>query len=414
MYSIIDIESNGAAFREEQITEIAIYKFDGHQILDQFISMVNPQSEITPYVQKLTGITQNMVKTAPKFHEIAKRIVEITENSTIVGHNVDFDYRMLRQSFSALGFDFERETIDTIPLARKLIPDEKSYSLSKLCKSIGIPLTDKHRAAGDARATLDLFKLLMLKDQSAEIIQKQQEEARAKTDSNRIKILLENLPSKKGIVYFQDDKGKILYLDFFTDLYRISKNILNSKAKKWNVVQQLTSQIHYELVGNEVLARIMMLNKKITKDERALFGLFYIEEKYAIKRLSTQKKINPFLKLKTFSQASKVLKYVQDNPDFQDVEKFKKVIHLKGRNELWLSEGRTIGEKSFLIIENGALKSYGFYELHHQIKSREKINKLKIDVSFEPKLVENYLKLALLKNYFEIFPLPRAIEISED
>ncbi|MGS0747820.1 3'-5' exonuclease [Halpernia sp. GG3] len=90
MYSIIDIESNGAAFREEQITEIAIYKFDGHQVLDQFISMVNPQSEITPFVQKLTGITQNMVRTAPKFHEIAKRIVEITQNTTVVGHNVRF------------------------------------------------------------------------------------------------------------------------------------------------------------------------------------------------------------------------------------------------------------------------------------------------------------------------------------
>ncbi|WP_417428364.1 PolC-type DNA polymerase III [Halpernia sp.] len=408
MYSIIDIESNGGAFREEQITEIAIYKFDGHQILDQFISIVNPQSEITPYVQKLTGITQNMVRTAPKFHEIAKRIVEITENSTIVGHNVEFDYRMLRQSFAALGFDFERETIDTIPLARKLIPDEKSYSLSKLCKSIGIPLTEKHRAGGDARATLDLFKLLMLKDQSAEIIQKQQEEARSKSELNKIKKLIENLPSKKGLVYFQDENGKLLYVDFVTDLYRTSKSFLNSKAKKWNHIQQLTSQIHYELVGNEVLARIMMLNKKITKDEHALFGLFFINEKYVIKRLSSIKKIKPLLKLKTFSQASKVLKYIEEKTEFQDFENFTNEINLENRNELWLSEGRTLGEKSFLIIENGALKSYGFYELYHQIKSRDKIDKLKIDISFEPKLLENYLKLALLKNYFKIEALPNA------
>lgn len=405
MYSIIDIESNGGAFREEQITEIAIYRFDGHQILDQFISMVNPQSEITPYVQKLTGITQNMVRTAPKFHEIAKRIVEITENSTVVGHNVDFDYRMLRQSFAALGFDFERETIDTIPLARKLVPDEKSYSLSKLCKSIGIPLTEKHRAGGDARATLDLFKLLMLKDQSEEIIQKQQDEARSKSELNKNKKLIENLPSKKGLVYFQDDKGKILHVDFVTDLYRISKSILNSKARKWNVVQQLTSQIHYELVGNEVLARIMMLNKKITKDERSLFGLFYLDEKYSIRRLSSVKKTKPLLKLKNFSQASKVLKYVEEKPEFQDFENFENLINLKERNELWLSEGRTLGEKSFLIIENGILKSYGFYELYHQIKSRKMIDKLKIDVNFKPALMENYLKMALLKNYFEIQPL---------
>ncbi|SFI38703.1 3'-5' exonuclease [Halpernia frigidisoli] len=404
MYSIIDIESNGAAFREEQITEIAIYKFDGHQILDQFISMVNPLSEITPFVQKLTGITPNMVRTAPKFFEIAKRIVEITENTTVVGHNVDFDYRMLRQSFGALGFEFERETIDTIPLARKLIPDEKSYSLSKLCKSIGIPLTEKHRAGGDARATLDLFKLLMLKDQSAEIIQKQQEEARSKTFLNKIRKLTENLPSKKGLVYFQDENGKLLYLDFVTDLYRISKNVLNSKAKKWYHIQQLTEQINYELVGNEVLARIMMLNKKITKDERALFGLFFINEKFSIKRLTSVKKIKPLVKLKTFSQSSKVLKYAEE---FSDFETFNSIINLEDRNELWISEGRTLGEKSFIIIENGILSGFGFYELYHQIKSWEMIKKLKIDISFEPKLLENYLKLALLKNYFEIISIPK-------
>ena len=408
MYSIIDIESNGAAFREEQITEIAIYKFDGHQVLDQFISMVNPQSEITPFVQKLTGITQNMVRTAPKFHEIAKRIVEITQNTTVVGHNVDFDYRMLRQSFSALGFEFERETIDTIPLARKLIPEEKSYSLSKLCKSIGIPLTEKHRAGGDARATLDLFKLLMLKDQSAEIIQKQQEEARSKTFSNKIKKLTENLPSKKGLIYFQDENGKLLHLDYVTDLYRISKNILNSKAKKWYHIQQLSEQINYELVGNEVLARILMLNKKITKDERALFGLFFINEKFSIKRLTSVKKIKPLVKLKTFSQASKVLKYAEEKAEFKDFENFNSIINLEDRNELWISEGRTLGEKSFLIIENGVLTGFGFYELYHQIKSWDKIKKLKIEILFEPKLLENYLKLALLKNYFEIIPLPKA------
>lgn len=406
MYSIIDIESNGGAFREEQIIEIAVYKFDGHKIVDQFISMVNPETTITPFVQKLTGISQNMVRTAPKFHEIAKRIVEITQHTTIVGHNVEFDYRMLRQSFARFGFDYEMETIDTIPLARKLIPDEESYSLSKLCRSIGIPLTEKHRAGGDARATLDLFKLLMLKDQSAEIIQSQQEDARSKNALIEIRKLTENLPTKKGLVYFQDKTGKILYLDFVTDLYRISKSILNSKAKKYQIIQQETTQIHYELVGNEVLARIMMLNKKITKDERSLFGLYYLDEKFAVKRLTSIKKVKPLLKLKTFSQASKVLKYVTEKAEFQDFENFRSLINLENRTELWLSEGRTLGEKSFLIIENGILKSYGFYELYHQIKTLDKLNKLKIEILFEPKLMENYLKFALLKNYFKIIPIP--------
>ena len=104
MYSVIDIESNGAGFRKENIIEIAIYKYDGHEIVDQFITLVNPESEITPFVQRLTNISQKMVKSAPRFHEIAKRIVEITQNTTLVGHNIEFDYRMLRQEFKRLGY----------------------------------------------------------------------------------------------------------------------------------------------------------------------------------------------------------------------------------------------------------------------------------------------------------------------
>lgn len=77
MYSIIDIESNGAGYRKECIIDIAIYRYDGQKIIDQFISLVNPESDITPFVQKLTNITPKMVKTAPKFHEIARRIVEL-------------------------------------------------------------------------------------------------------------------------------------------------------------------------------------------------------------------------------------------------------------------------------------------------------------------------------------------------
>ena len=107
MYSVIDIESNGAGFREECIIELAIFVYDGHEVVDQFITLINPEAEITQYVQKLTGITPKMVKRAPKFHEIAKRVIEMTENTTLVGHNVEFDYRMLRQSFRRLGFDFQ-------------------------------------------------------------------------------------------------------------------------------------------------------------------------------------------------------------------------------------------------------------------------------------------------------------------
>lgn len=87
MYVILDIETTGGKYNEEGVTEIAIHKFDGHTVVDQFISLVNPEKDIQPFVVNLTGINNNMLKTAPKFYEVAKRIVEITEDAVIVAHN---------------------------------------------------------------------------------------------------------------------------------------------------------------------------------------------------------------------------------------------------------------------------------------------------------------------------------------
>ena len=182
MYAILDIEATGGKLGEESIIEIAVYKYDGKNIVDQFISLVNPEKKIDYYVQKLTHITDKMVLTAPKFHEIAKRIVEITDDCILVGHNVMFDYRMLKQEFDRLGYNFEKEWIDTFEYSEKLIPDLPSYSLGKLCESLGIIVTDRHRASGDARATVSLFKLLLDKD-SQKIITKKNRVATTKENT---------------------------------------------------------------------------------------------------------------------------------------------------------------------------------------------------------------------------------------
>ena len=96
MYAIVDIETTGGKFNEEGITEIAIYRYDGDKVIDQFSSLVNPEKEIQPFVQRLTGINSKMLINAPKFYELAKRIIDITTDCIIVAHNADFDYRMLR------------------------------------------------------------------------------------------------------------------------------------------------------------------------------------------------------------------------------------------------------------------------------------------------------------------------------
>ena len=115
--------------------------------------MVNPEIPIQPFVVKLTGINNHMLVNAPKFFEIAKRIIEITQDCIIVAHNASFDYRILRTEFRRLGYDFQSHTICTVALSQRLLPEQPSHSLGKLVRSLGIPVTDRHRASGDAFAT---------------------------------------------------------------------------------------------------------------------------------------------------------------------------------------------------------------------------------------------------------------------
>ncbi|MDF2551581.1 MAG: polymerase subunit epsilon [Chryseobacterium sp.] len=407
MYSIIDIESNGAGFRKECIIDIAIYRYDGHKIVDQFISLVNPESDITPFVQKLTNITPNMVKTAPKFHELAKRVIEITEGTTLVGHNIDFDYRMLRQSFQRLGYDFKINTLDTIPLAKKLIPDEVSYSLGKLVRSLGIPLVNAHRAEGDARATLELFKLLVSKDTDNEIIQEQHEETNAKTYINKIKLLTQDLPGEKGFVYFQNESGKIIFSDYVQDINRFSKKLFNSKSKKFIEIQKNVEQVNFELTGTDIIAKLIQNSKNIKKRETLPFGLYFRNNKYIVEKNTLNKQEKPILKFRSFTQGSKAVQFIGKIEEFSDVEAFKKKIDFKKRNELWLGGGRKLGEKLFLIIENGKVVSYGFYDLFTQIQTLSKISKLKLDLPLSTADLNNELQLALLRGDFETLPLPK-------
>ncbi|WPO82915.1 3'-5' exonuclease [Chryseobacterium sp. JJR-5R] len=407
MYSIIDIESNGAGYRKECIIDIAIYRYDGQKIVDQFISLVNPESDITPFVQKLTNITPKMVRTAPKFHEIAKRVIEITANTTLVGHNIDFDYRMLRQSFQRLGYDYKINTLDTIPLAKKLIPDEASYSLGKLVKSLGIPLTNHHRADGDARATLELFKLLILKDTQNEIIQEHHEESNAKTYINKIKVLTQDLPNEKGFVYFQDESGRIIFSDHVQDINKFSKKIFNSKSKRWEAVQEDTEQINYELTGTDIIAKLILNSKGIRKREILPFGLYYRNSKYIVEKNKLNKDEKPILKFKSFTQGSKAVQFISKLEEYNEVEAFKNKINFKKKNGLWLGTGRKLGEKLFLIVENGKVVSYGFYELFTQIQTLSKLSKLKIDLLFQSSDLNNDLQLALIRGDFETLPLPK-------
>lgn len=407
MFCIIDTETNGGKYRHEKLMDIAIFRYDGHKIVDQFMSLVNPEAEISPFVQRLTSITPKMVKTAPKFHEIAKRIIEITEGCTLVGHNIEFDYRILRQSFKELGYHFKINTLDTIPLAKELIPEAESYSLGKLSKALGIAITDRHRAAGDARATLELFKILDNKDLDNKIIQKQYNETNAKNYPNKVKELTRDLPNEKGIVYFQNEEGKILYSSYTDDLQKFSKKLLNSDSEKWKPIQQHSEKIYFDLTGSDLLSTLIMISKGIHKKRRLPFGLYYRKEKFWVEKTTINPSEKPFVKFHTYTQGLKALRMLNTKEEFKNIETFKNTISLKKRNEIGVFQGRTLGEQAFLVLQNGKIDSYGFFELHSQISSKAKLEKLKIPLKNPSTIIENELQLALLKGEIKIYTLPK-------
>ncbi len=212
MYAVVDIETTGGKFNEEGITEIAIHKFDGHQIVDSFISLVNPERDIQPFVVNLTGINNKMLRNAPKFFEVAKRIIEITTDCILVAHNTSFDYRILRTEFKRLGFEFERKTLCTVELSKQLIPDLESYKLGRLCRTLGIPVTDRHRANGDALATVKLLQLLLDKDLGKTIITATVKQELITELSPKLTTIIDDLPTKTGVYYIHKADGKIIYI----------------------------------------------------------------------------------------------------------------------------------------------------------------------------------------------------------
>jgi len=161
VYAVIDIETNGGSQKTGKITEIAIYIFDGKQITDSFVSLINPESLIPYQITRLTGIDNRMTSEAPKFYEVAKKIVEMTAGRTFVAHNVNFDYGFIRKEFKELGYDFRCKTLCTVKLSRKYIPGLDSYSLGNICDKLGITINNRHRAGGDALATVYLLKELL-------------------------------------------------------------------------------------------------------------------------------------------------------------------------------------------------------------------------------------------------------------
>ena len=168
MYAIIDIETTGNRYKFGKITEIAIYQHNGQEITGEFSTLINPEIDIPVFITRLTGISNEMVKNAPKFYEVAKKIIEMTAGRIFIAHNVSFDYKFVQEEYKRLGYDYRQKTMCTVKMSKKLLPGHRSYSLGKLCSDLDIKIDGRHRAAGDALATVKLFEILVEKNKTAE------------------------------------------------------------------------------------------------------------------------------------------------------------------------------------------------------------------------------------------------------
>lgn len=426
MYAIIDIETTGGQFNEEGITEIAIYKYDGYEIIDQFISLINPEKPIQPFVVKLTGINNAMLRSAPKFYEVAKRIIEITEDCILVAHNTSFDYRILRTEFNRLGYDFVKPTLCTVELSKKLIPELPSYSLGKLVRALGIPMSDRHRASGDALATVKLFQLLLAKDTEKEILIGLIKAEIKSGLSPKLLDIVESLPNKTGIYYIHNEKGDLIYIGKSKNIKKRVNQHFTGKNNKSKKIQAQVFTVTYEETGSELVALLkeseeIKINKPIYNraQRKSIFqwALYEVLDDNGYLNLKLQKadgrkkeitsytslqegKNSLFRITEKYNLCQKLNGlYETQNGCFQHkinecngaclgketpeeynlrVEEFLNEMSFNNQNKIIVDRGRKINERSAVLIENGIYKGYCFFDLNYQINNMEVLKNILI------------------------------------
>ncbi|PNW28578.1 exonuclease domain-containing protein [Formosa algae] len=452
MYTVIDIETNGSG---NKITEIAILKHDGTQIIEEFTSLVNPEAQIPPYITTLTGIDNRMVADAPTFAEIAQHVLDITEDSIFVAHNVNFDYNIIRNAFKELDIEFKRKKLCTIRLSRKLIPGHQSYSLGKLCTALNIDVFDRHRAKGDAEATVILFELLLAKEQAETVIKDflKPSSKEATLPPNLPSAVFNAIPNKPGIYFFKNKKGTILYVGKAKDLKkRVLSHFYNKSDKEMNLCRE-TADITFELSGSELIALLMEdaaikahypeFNQAAKRNPKA-FAIFSYEDRDGIKHLAYN----------TLKSAPNPLKIYYSITDCrQQLEKYCKAFNLcpkychlqegatvcshyeintcKGickqtetaekynlrvneaieaikysNQELVLKQtGRHQEESAFVLIKDGFYKGYGFIDTTEQIMHTEDLERFLIpqqDTMHTQKILQSELLKAPIQSAIAI------------
>ncbi len=412
MYAIIDIETTGLSPKKEKITEIAVYVYDGKKVIDEFVSLINPERPVPYYITRLTGISNEMLTDAPKFYEIAKKIIEITENKIFVAHNVDFDYNFIKEEFAQLGYEFKRKKLCTVKLSKKIIPGKKSYSLGKLTNELGISINGRHRAAGDAYATVQLFEYLLKIDaQSKPLIEEMTYHSIKGLHPKFDKNVIDKLPEKTGVYYFYDENYELIYIGKSINIHkRVLQHLNNSKTDKAVRMKSRIVDISYKETGSELIA-LLLESDEIKKykpvfnraQRRSFFqyGIYSFKDEKGYICFEIRKNTGNELPLTSFTSLQSAKKYLSAlSQEFELCQKLCGLYETHGAcfhygikqcygaciaeelpenyntrakllirkfeyesdNFLIIDKGRNPQEKSVVKIENGKYCGFGFFE----------------------------------------------------
>jgi DNA polymerase-3 subunit epsilon len=446
LYTVVDIETTGNGYKGSKITEISIFVFDGKKIVDEFTTLVNPEQNIPPFITSLTGITDAMVRNAPKFYEIAKKVAEITKDTIFVAHNVNFDYNIIHEEFKNLGFDFKRKKLCTVRLSRKIIPGLSSYSLGNICTSENIPINGRHRAKGDAEATTELFRRLLERDDNFTINSFLNPKSRQATLPPLLdKKTVDNLPETFGVYYFKNAAKEVIYVGKANNIKQRVISHFYDKKKTAQMMCLEIAHISFTKTGSELLALLLESSEikhiypkfnKAQKRTKETFGLFSYEDQKGIIHLAHNRlKLIPSSIQKYYSVAEarthlEILckefqlcpKYchLQTNVsrcfhyqlkeckgiccDKESVDNYNKRVKeaIKsvgiGADNLVIKEkGRTINEVGFVLILDGIYQGFGYVDFHQSEELKNPEDYLffveqKIDNRDVQRIISAYLK----------------------
>ena len=415
MYAIVDIETTGGRAKGEKITEIAIVIFDGEKVTQEFSTLLNPERKIPYFITQITGIDDKMVRGAPKFYEIAKRVFEMTEGMIFVAHNVSFDYNFIKAEFEGLGGTFKRKKLCTVQMSRKLMPGKRSYSLGNLCKEMGIVNEARHRALGDAKATTELFRhLLSLEGMNSNDLFSPSYLKSLNTVVNLD--IIQDLPEATGVYYFFNAKDELIYVGKSINIKsRVLDHLSNNVSKKAMDMKQQISRIDYALTGSELVAllkeseEIKRNQPKYNRSQKRTYYSYGITDSInengyralKVERLSDQS--NPLISFSSKRTARSYLfrlveshelcqgisgLYPSTGPCFhynikqcngacigkEPVEEYNYRVNdavseltYKHRDFMIVDAGRNKDEKSVILVERGVYKGFGFLEENEQI-----------------------------------------------